>query len=90
MASGVFFSAIKAYFSMLWEAIKTGFEHGLVAAIIWIHTAHMIMLLNTASAWDCPISTEIISADRKNTSSVLLIRSISKAIKLNPLPLPLH
>lgn len=31
---GVFLSAVKAYFSMLWEAIKTGFENGLLAAII--------------------------------------------------------
>lgn len=31
---GVFLSAIKAYFSLLWEAIKTGFENGIVAAII--------------------------------------------------------
>lgn len=31
---GVFLSAIKAYFSMLWEAIKTGLESGWVAAVI--------------------------------------------------------
>lgn len=31
---GVFLSFIKFYFSTLWEAIKTGFSHGWIAAII--------------------------------------------------------
>ena len=31
---GVFLSALKAYFSMMWETIKTGFQHGWVAALI--------------------------------------------------------